>query len=231
MQDSNAKSNWDRIAAEMRAYRDDQRQLRWGVDDIVLAFYLANLCTPEERLRVEQALAADHELAEALDLMRSAFAQQQTWTIREAVGTLGQRLQVWLDRAGHCIAAGLETLRQAPAALSAASLSDADAADRPTWKIPVSDVNYEITVRIAPPSSVTDREWLLWFQLSGSNPALGEASIKLARPNAFPTVMGKAQDFQAKWLRLEEGDWLFTLQVERDVRAIPVVLGLPERPS
>lgn len=63
---------WARLVAELRA-EDQRRREVWGdVDDETLALYLSGDCTPEEKQRVESAMAQFPAVREALELARSA---------------------------------------------------------------------------------------------------------------------------------------------------------------
>lgn len=60
--DSNSSAHWDVLAAELRAYRDQQKQT-WGeLDHALIGRYLAGEVSTEERTQVEAALEQHPEL-------------------------------------------------------------------------------------------------------------------------------------------------------------------------
>jgi hypothetical protein len=65
----NETGQWERVAAELRAYRDAQRQAWGDVDNATLGRYLAGDVTPEERRRIEAALDERPELRKLTDLV------------------------------------------------------------------------------------------------------------------------------------------------------------------
>jgi hypothetical protein len=64
------KAEWQWIAAELRAYREAQDQVWGGLDDVVVARYLAGTCTQEEKLRVEGVANERRAVANLLALVR-----------------------------------------------------------------------------------------------------------------------------------------------------------------
>src|SRR5205085_2588820 len=65
---------WDRVASELRAYREAQ-QRAWGdIDNATLGRYLANEADGAERQRVEHALEELPELRRLTDLVRDVLA-------------------------------------------------------------------------------------------------------------------------------------------------------------
>jgi hypothetical protein len=66
-----SREPWERLAAELRAYGQAQRQAWGDIDDIQLAGYLAGACSPSERAAVEQAIRDLPDVREVIDLLRS----------------------------------------------------------------------------------------------------------------------------------------------------------------
>jgi tetratricopeptide (TPR) repeat protein len=65
----NPHEEWQRVAAELRAYREHQQQT-WGeVDNATLGLYLAGQASPEDQRRVEAAVAEYPELGKLLNLV------------------------------------------------------------------------------------------------------------------------------------------------------------------
>jgi hypothetical protein len=60
---------WERVASELRAYREAQRQAWGDLDNATLGRYLAGDVTAEERLRIESALEERPELRKLTDLV------------------------------------------------------------------------------------------------------------------------------------------------------------------
>ena len=74
----NAGSSWDRVAAELRACREDQ-QRAWGdIDNTTLGRFLAGEVTPEEQQQIENALDNLPELRKLTDLVREVLAEPET---------------------------------------------------------------------------------------------------------------------------------------------------------
>jgi hypothetical protein len=70
---SESREHWERLAAELRAYRDAQ-QHAWGdLDDIQVTRYLAGACSPQERATVEQALRDLPDVREVIDVLRTVL--------------------------------------------------------------------------------------------------------------------------------------------------------------
>jgi hypothetical protein len=66
--------HWDKVAAELRACRDAQRQAWGDVDDALLGRYLADESSGDERRQVEQALEELPELRLLTDVVRDVLA-------------------------------------------------------------------------------------------------------------------------------------------------------------
>src|SRR5690242_11795663 len=65
---------WDRVASELRAYRQAQQQA-WGeIDNDTLCRFAAGDLSGYERRQVEQALAERPELRKLTDLVRDVLA-------------------------------------------------------------------------------------------------------------------------------------------------------------
>ncbi len=76
--DRTSPDQWDRVAAELRAYRDSQRQT-WGeLDNETLGRYLADEVDGSERAAVEAALDDHPELRLLTDLVRDVLAESVT---------------------------------------------------------------------------------------------------------------------------------------------------------
>ena len=73
MSDPTPHEQWERVAAELSAYRSWQRQAWGDLDDATLGRYLAGEATPEERGRVEAAANRHPEVRQVLDLVREVL--------------------------------------------------------------------------------------------------------------------------------------------------------------
>jgi hypothetical protein len=71
-----SRAEWERVAGELRAYREAQEQTWGGLDDMTLARYLAGTCTPEERQTVEGEAGKRPAVAELLTLVRGALDER-----------------------------------------------------------------------------------------------------------------------------------------------------------
>jgi hypothetical protein len=66
--------NWDRVASELRAYRDAQQQA-WGqIDNATLGRFIAGDLSSDEQRHIEQALQERPELRKLTDLVRDVLA-------------------------------------------------------------------------------------------------------------------------------------------------------------
>jgi hypothetical protein len=68
-----SREQWERLAAELRAYGQTQRQAWGDVDDMQLARYLTGACSPPERAAVEQALRDLPDVREVIDVLRGVL--------------------------------------------------------------------------------------------------------------------------------------------------------------
>lgn len=113
-----AKRRWREALADLRAYRENRRELWGDVDDITLALYVEDVCSDDERRAVELAMErkpAIRELVEFLrDMLSSVWTPQPAASLVPGVSiqpsrlVLRERLQVWLDNAGQMMASGVE---------------------------------------------------------------------------------------------------------------------------
>src|SRR6516165_2177796 len=74
---SESREPWERLAAELRAYGQAQRQAWGGLDDIQLARYLDGACSPQERAVVEQAMRDLPDVQEVVDVLRSILPARE----------------------------------------------------------------------------------------------------------------------------------------------------------
>jgi hypothetical protein len=76
--DTHDGSQWDRVAAELRACRETQ-QRAWGdIDNTTLGRFLAGEVTSEEQQQIENALDALPELRKLTDLVRDVLSEADT---------------------------------------------------------------------------------------------------------------------------------------------------------
>jgi hypothetical protein len=74
----NGGSQWDRVAAELRACREAQ-QRAWGdIDNTTLGRYLAGEITPEEQQQIDRALDELPELRKLTELVRDVLGESET---------------------------------------------------------------------------------------------------------------------------------------------------------
>src|SRR5437660_4327088 len=71
--DRDALEQWDRVSAELEAYRNLQQEAWGDVDNVVLGRYLAGDATTEERSEIEAALRDHPQLRELTDLVRDVL--------------------------------------------------------------------------------------------------------------------------------------------------------------
>src|SRR5687767_1969651 len=72
--ESDPEERWNRVAAELRAHRQDQREAWGGLDDMTLARYIAGACSEDEARRVAETIAKP-SVREALAIAREVFAE------------------------------------------------------------------------------------------------------------------------------------------------------------
>lgn len=78
MADTNSpRAGWQRISAELLAYRTAQEQIWGGLDDITVARYLAGTTTLQESQTVEGLAATKPEVRELLALVRDVLEDQE----------------------------------------------------------------------------------------------------------------------------------------------------------
>jgi hypothetical protein len=70
---SDAREPWDRLALELRADRQAQRQAWGDVDDVQIARYLAGDCSAQECAEVEQAMRDFPDVREVIDVLRGVL--------------------------------------------------------------------------------------------------------------------------------------------------------------
>lgn len=75
----------ERLAADINALAADERRAWGSIDEVLSARYLAGICTPAEKARVEEAMEKHPDLRESIDGVREAMAQQEV-----AAGDTGQ---------------------------------------------------------------------------------------------------------------------------------------------
>jgi hypothetical protein len=78
MSDKNDSSQWERVAAELRACRQAQ-QRAWGdIDNTTLGRFLVGDVSAEEQRQIEQALDTLPELRKLTDLVRDVLGESET---------------------------------------------------------------------------------------------------------------------------------------------------------
>jgi hypothetical protein len=65
------REQWEGVAAELRAYRQAERQAWGDLDDIQVARYLAGVCSPQERAAVEQAMQTLPDVRDVIEVLRA----------------------------------------------------------------------------------------------------------------------------------------------------------------
>jgi hypothetical protein len=96
---SESREEWDRVAEELRAYRQTQRQAWGNLDDVLVARYLAGVCSPEEAVKVEQAMRNLPDLHEVIDVLRAVPPGWRTGPVVPSAATevAGGTRQGWLS--------------------------------------------------------------------------------------------------------------------------------------
>jgi hypothetical protein len=74
---ADTREHWERLAVELRAYGQAQRQAWGDLDDIQLARYLAGACSPPERVAIEQAMHDLPDVREVIDLLRTILPERE----------------------------------------------------------------------------------------------------------------------------------------------------------
>jgi hypothetical protein len=68
---SQPHEQWDRVAAELRAHREAQREAWGDFDANQVTRYLAGLCTPQERAAVEVAMRSLPDVRELIEVLQA----------------------------------------------------------------------------------------------------------------------------------------------------------------
>ena len=66
--------SWDRVASQLRAYRQAQEQTWGNIDNATLGRFIADDLSGAERQQIEQALDQRPELRKLTDLVRDVLA-------------------------------------------------------------------------------------------------------------------------------------------------------------
>src|SRR5438876_28239 len=85
MEHESTTPQWDVLTAELRAYRDQQRQTWGDVDSALMGRYLAGEATAEERSRVEASFDHHPDLRVLADLVRDVLGESQSVPFRTSV--------------------------------------------------------------------------------------------------------------------------------------------------
>jgi hypothetical protein len=113
---SESREDWERLAAELRAYRQAQRQAWGDLDDLQVARYLDGACSPQERATVEQGMRDLPDVREVIDVLRSVLpawgvdASDQTHSLEETPDAAS-----WAAARAVAIRKGTMPMRQPPA--------------------------------------------------------------------------------------------------------------------
>jgi hypothetical protein len=70
---SESREQWQRLAAELRAYRQVQQQAWGDLDDVQVAQFLAGASSPQDRAEVEQAMRDLPDVREVIDVLRGVL--------------------------------------------------------------------------------------------------------------------------------------------------------------
>jgi hypothetical protein len=231
--------NWERIAAELHAYRQAQRRLWGDVDDMTLARFLAGTATDAERAAVDQAMQehpAVRELVEGLRELageppreraseKSKGTMASIWRLVDGARELSEPLTARASETGGLTSAGMERHIATP---SYTALSgDPSRPDAAVWKdIPLEPFTAALSVacRYLAPSS----EWEVQLacktapdqpdfvgrgEVTITNEATGEIEIQLALRECLNQP-----------IFLSDGRWRLTLSLEDHVWRAPLEL-------
>ena len=69
----NDSNKWEGVAAQLKAYRDQQRATWGDIDDATIGKYLAGQASPEEIAEVKAAAAQYPAVREAIELVREVL--------------------------------------------------------------------------------------------------------------------------------------------------------------
>jgi hypothetical protein len=73
---SDPDTQWERVAAELRAYREEQRRAWGDLDEAAIARYVADEATVEDRGRVEQAMLDFPRVRECVDILQEVMTAE-----------------------------------------------------------------------------------------------------------------------------------------------------------
>ncbi len=245
---------WEEIEAQLRAYRDQQRELWGDTDDMLLTRYLSGTCTEDEARSVEVAMdqkPAVRELVEGVqELLQPAWVAALATTpvtpgrIAKQAMALRTSLQIWRDRAGRLLSRGLELLMVEPESLPAlgfAGVPLGEHEDLPLegqqgtkatpqqkgccWRIPVGDAGYTLSVCASP--AVAEGRWNLAVAITSDTaaPVSEQARFSIARPDDIPVIETTVSKYTGKSIEIAGGMWNLTITVGGDIRVVALELG------
>jgi DNA-directed RNA polymerase specialized sigma24 family protein len=90
---SGSPQQWERVAAELQAYRDAQREVWGDLDDIQVARYLTGVCSPQERAAVEHVMQSRSDVRDVIDVLRAVEPARRTDAAVQSVSHLISELK------------------------------------------------------------------------------------------------------------------------------------------
>lgn len=237
-------SDWERILIELRAYRDNQREIWGDVDDIAFAKYLSGRCTADEREAVERAMATYPAVRQLVDIVRRALeapgadtvptAAPSLWRIKGQTAELAERLVAWIDETGRLFASGLEHWFATPQlALARCMGSDAEANESPEamWDIPLQeDMHCRLAFSVRPTGKRD--EWFLSCKLvsqDGNSPP-PQSRLEISRESGEVELSGWLDDYLREPIRLPSGEWCISIEIQDHTQRVHFAIGVPPSP-
>lgn len=237
-----ASSEWDRIVADLRKYRVLYEQTWGGVDDVLLARFLAGTCSDEERQAVEEARGSSPAVDRLLNTLRDVLAEpslasgsepstvaEMIWQAADNARILADRLGVWIDQAGAVLSEGLSRLLVDLQPAYARAMGPADelgeSESRVAWTIPLSGQAAELVLTLWP-TEKTER-WNLVCQLQGpaAGPPSPDVRAELRDANGDLELSFRPADTLKEPVYLKQGDWSLSVFLGEVEWQIPIRLG------
>ena len=238
-------SDWERVIAELQAYRQTQRET-WGeMSDLAVAMCLTGEGSEEQQKLMEKAVESHPALAELVGVVREVLGlpapsakaasaeaasvrQGVFWQATQEAANLVDRLVAWVDKEGQVIAAGLQScfLKPQPAYGRSMHKPDADTEVRPaTWEIPITLPPGRLTVSLQPGESSTD--WKLCCRLQcASDPDLSSrCRFEIRSVQGELEDGGRLAELVEEPVLLGPGSWHLLLLAGEQVWRIPLELG------
>ena len=221
----------DRLMHELQAWRDEHERVWRGIDDVLVAKYLCDMATPEERDRIEMARQQSPEIAELLAIVSEfqtaatvPLRVSQAWSVvNDKLSKLVEKVEVWLEGVQGLLSKGLESLKEQRAIAAWSALGSHTSGREGTflqWNIPLSPHEATLNLSVRPTSN---RHWEV--RARWTPPPVGTAPwVKVVDAQGNEEYSNRLESIEQSPLVLASGEWSLTVQFEGRGWEIPLVL-------